>query len=140
MAPHEEEQVEVDDEVRLTVPATPEFVRLARVTASGLASRMKFSYDEVEDLRLAIDELCFALIGSRGREGTVHLRYVIRADALDVVGWGMFDDDDVDTHPTLASFSQQILTALVDDHAVYRDGDGRPAFHLVKRRKIAVGR
>ena len=128
-------QDEVRDEVRLAVPATPEFLRLARITASGLASRMGFSYDEVEDLRLAIDELCFVLIGSRGRVGTVHIRYAMQAGVLDVVGVGHFKDDQTD--PMLASFSKQILTALVDDYAVYRDDDGRPAFRLVKRRQTS---
>ncbi len=126
-------QDEVRDEIRLAVPATPEFLRLARVTASGLASRLQFSYDEVEDLRLAIDELCFALIGSRGRSGTVDINYAVHSDALEVVGVGNFDDDQTD--PMLASFSEQILTALVDDYAVYRDERGRPAFRLVKRRQ-----
>lgn len=126
-------QDDVRDEIRLAVPATPEFLRLARVTASGLASRLKFSYDEVEDLRLAIDELCFVLIGSRGRPGTVDIRYAVRSDALEVMGVGNFDDDQTD--PLLASFSQQILTALVDEYAVYRDERGRAAFRLVKRRQ-----
>lgn len=129
-------QDEVRDEIRLAVPATPEFLRLARVTASGLASRLKFSYDEVEDLRLAIDELCFALIGSRGRSGTVDISYAVRSDALEVVGVGNFDDDQTD--PILASFSEQILTALVDDYAVYRDEQGRPSFRLVKRRQPTI--
>ena len=120
------------DEVRLVVPATPEFLRLARVTASGLASRLGFTYDEVEDLRLAIDELCFVLIGSRGRDGTVHLRYAVRPDSLEVLGVGLFEDDHTD--PMLASFTRQILTALVDEYEVLRDGEGRPAFRLVKRR------
>src|SRR3954470_14175916 len=69
-------RMESSDEVRLAVPAMPEFLRLARVTASGPASRLGFSFDEVEDLRLAIDELCYALIG-RGRPGMVQLRYVV---------------------------------------------------------------
>lgn len=131
-------QDDVRDEVRLAVPATPEFLRLARVTASGLASRMGFTYDEVEDLRLAIDELCFVLIGSRGRDGTVHIRYAVRADALEVEGVGDFNDDE--TEPMLASFSKQILTALVDEYAVYRDDHGRAAFRLVKRRQPTADR
>lgn len=123
------------DEVRLTVPATPEFLRLARVTASGLASRLGFTYDEVEDLRLAIDELCFVLIG-RGRQGTVHLRYAVRPDSLEVLGVGYFEEAHSD--PVLASFTRQILAALVDEYDVFRDPDGRSAFRLVKGRHEAV--
>ncbi|HVE46772.1 MAG TPA: ATP-binding protein [Acidimicrobiales bacterium] len=129
------------DEVRLAVPATPEFLRLARVTASGLASRLGFTFDEVEDLRLAIDELCFILIGSRGRAGSVELRYAMVPGALEVEGIGKFTDADSNgTDPDnsnqlrLAAFSQQILSALLDDYAVYRDDEGRTCFRLVKRR------
>ena len=32
--------------MRLAVPASPEFLRLARVTAMGLASRLQFTIDE----------------------------------------------------------------------------------------------
>lgn len=121
-----------EDEVRLVVPATPEFLRLARVTASGLASRLGFSFDEVEDLRLAIDELCFMLIGSKGRAGTVHLRYATVSGGLEVAGVGSFTDDGI-RHP-LTPFSEQILSALVDEYSVDDDGEGRPGFRLRKQR------
>ncbi|HUE59053.1 MAG TPA: hypothetical protein VMO88_05680 [Acidimicrobiales bacterium] len=120
------------DEVRLLVPAFPEFLRLARVTAAGLAGRLGFSYDEVEDLRLAIDELCFGLTGPTGRRGTVELRYVMLHDGLEVEGKGRFVDDI--TPVGLTDLSRVILGALVDEHEL---GPGPPAphFRLVKRRR-----
>src|SRR4051812_34188977 len=120
----------MSDEVRLAVPATPEFVRLARVTAAGLASRLGFTFDDVDDLRLAIDELCFALIGSKGRTGTVQLRYLVQGSRLEVIGSGHFTDEG--PAPKLNDFSGQILDALVDEHELL--GDGVPEFRLVKRR------
>lgn len=119
------------DEVRLAVPATPEFLRLARVTATGLASRLGFTFDEVEDLRLAIDELCYALIGSKGRPGTVELRYMVLGEALEVEGVGNFDEAIADI--TLSELSERILTALVDEHDL-APTDGHPRFRLLKRR------
>lgn len=121
------------DEVRLAVPATPEFLRLARVTASGLASRLGFTFDEVEDLRLAIDELCFMLIGSKGRDGMVHLHYSTVSGGLEVVGVGSFTDDGI-RHP-LSPFSEQILSALVNEYSVDDDPEGRPGFRLRKQRQ-----
>lgn len=120
------------DEVRLAVPATPEFLRLARVTASGIASRLGFTIDEVEDLRLAIDELCFVLIGNKVRTGTVDLRYLIDGNQLEVEGVRSFVDGDKDL--VLNDFTKQILGALLDDYDVYRDEDRRACFRLVKRR------
>src|SRR5688500_1126530 len=114
------------DEVRLAVPALPSFVRLARVTASGLASRLGFSYDEGADLRLAIDELCSSLIGSRGKPGMVELRYLVRAEALEVHGIGRFDASAGVVTPTpLTELSQRILDALVDEHSLSANG-GKP--------------
>ena len=118
------------DEVRLSVPATPEFLRLARVTATGLASRLGFTFDEVEDLRLAIDELCYSLIGSRGRAGMVELRYVVLDAALQVEGSGAFDGETPEL--SLSELSERILTALVDEHEL--SNDGTPRFRLLKRR------
>lgn len=126
------------EEVRLVVPATPEFLRLARVTATGLASRLGFSYDDVEDLRLAIDELCFALIGSRGKEGTVSLRYAMPEGALEIEGAGRFAGAPTGNGPpVLSDLSKQILAALVDEYEVFVAGGGEPSFRLRKARQEA---
>lgn len=120
------------DEVRLAVPATPEFLRLARLTASGVASRLGFTFDEVEDLRLALDELCFALIGPGGQAGLVELRYAVADGALEVEGVGAFETPG----PNLSDLSKEILNALVDEHRLYQDEVGKPCFRLVKRRAV----
>lgn len=44
--------------VELKIPCRPEYVGVARLAILGVASRMKFSYDEVEDIRLAVGEAC----------------------------------------------------------------------------------
>jgi len=118
-------------EVRLAVPAMPEFLRLARLTAAGLASRLGFTYDEVEDLRIAIDELCFSLVGTRGRPGTIALTYSLLPEGLLVEGTGVFDAD-TEIQPTLSPLSQQILQAVVDEHELASGEDG-PRFRLLKR-------
>jgi len=118
-------------EVRLSIPASPEFLRLARLAAAGLASRMGFTYDEVEDLRIAIDELCFSLVGNSGRSGTIVLCYWMQEGGLVVEGVGQFDDG-MGTSPTLSPLSQQILKAVVDEHELTIGKDG-PEFRLIKK-------
>jgi hypothetical protein len=121
------------DEVRLVVPARPEYLRLARVTAAGLAGRLGFSYDEIEDLRLAIDELCFGLTGPTGRHGTVELVYLMESESLVVEGYGRFLEDI--TPIFLTDLSKIILSALVDDHTL-DSGPNGPYFRLLKRRHV----
>jgi serine/threonine-protein kinase RsbW len=48
--------------VDLTIPGKPEYVGVARLAILGVASRMRFSYDEVEDIRLAVGEACTTAI------------------------------------------------------------------------------
>ena len=44
--------------LEMTIPALPEWVSVVRLATAGVASRMGFSFDEVEDIKLAIAEAC----------------------------------------------------------------------------------
>jgi len=113
----------------------PEFLRFVRVTAAGLGSRLGFSYDQVEDLRLAIDELCFNLTGASGRPGTVNVRFLVNDDSLEVVAEGSFEDGR--ENPPESEWSKVILAALVDDYEL-DSGPNGPRFRLIKRRQGAA--
>ena len=121
-------------EVRLEVPASPEFFRIARIMGAGVASRLGFTLDELEDLTVAIDELCFALVG-RGAPGTLALVYEMHPDSLAVAGAGRFGQAVVDD-PVLSPFSAQILSAVTDEYVLGRDGEG-PRFRMVKHRQAS---
>lgn len=120
-------------EVRLEVPAAPAYLRISRIMAAGVASRVGFTLDEVEDLRIAIDEVCFSLVGSRGRAGTITLRYLLDADRLVVEGTGRFSDG-LGNEPTVSALSNQILAAVVDECELSAGEEG-PRFRLVKRHR-----
>ena len=119
------------DQVQLVMPADPEFLRLARVTAMGLASRLSFTIDEIDDLRIAIDELVFGLIGTKGRPGQVTMTYSLLENGLEVTGTGAFDDGQPTTG--LTELSELILDAVSDEHELTTDG-AAPSFRLLKLR------
>jgi serine/threonine-protein kinase RsbW len=124
----------MSDEVQLVMPADPEFLRLARVTAMGLASRLSFTIEEIDDLRIAIDELVFGLIGTKGRPGRVTMRYSLLDRGLEVRGSGSFEDGA--SAPGLTELSELILGAVADEHELTNDAD-EPSFRLLKRRSGA---
>jgi serine/threonine-protein kinase RsbW len=118
------------DEIRLSLPAIPEYARIVRLTAAGLASRLGFTYDEVEDLRIAVGEACSHLLGTDGRDGTLVVTYTLVADTITIEATGEFNDDPP-AQPS-AELSAQILNAVVDEHEL---DDGR--VQLKKRRSAS---
>jgi serine/threonine-protein kinase RsbW len=52
------QMTETKDVIRLTLPAKPEFVSIARLASSGAASRMGYSFDAIEDIKVAVSEAC----------------------------------------------------------------------------------
>lgn len=122
------------DEVELCVPAKPELLSLARLTVAAVASRADFAYEEIEDLRLAIDELCSPLVGHTGRPGQLRLQY--RWDDTSIeVSCRADDGGDVDDEEN--ELSDRILDALVDEHGTSNDSGGRRVW-LRKRRHGAI--
>jgi len=72
--------------VDLRIPCKPEYVGVARLAILGVASRMKFNYDDVEDVRLAVGETCTTSVDWAQRNGrtdtVITLRSEIRPDSL----------------------------------------------------------
>ena len=65
--------------IRLAVPAALEYVRIVRLTASGVASRLGFDVEEIEDLRVAVDELASMVVESADG-GELGVQFAVRDD------------------------------------------------------------
>ena len=46
------------DLLTMTVPAKPEYVSVVRLAVSGILSRMAFTAEEIEDVKVALSEAC----------------------------------------------------------------------------------
>ena len=50
------------DYVQVKMPAESAYLSVLRTAAAGLAARLDFTLDEIEDLRIAVDEACAMLL------------------------------------------------------------------------------
>lgn len=55
--------------VDLRVPADPAYLAMVRTATAGLATRLDLTLDEIEDLRIAVDEACSLLLQGRAHAG-----------------------------------------------------------------------
>ena len=61
--------VETPPDVELRIPADSAFLAVLRTATAGLAARLDFTLDDIEDLRSAVDEAC-AMVLPQAREGS----------------------------------------------------------------------
>lgn len=69
--------------VELHIPAEPEWVGVARLTAAGIASRLDFSIEDLEDLKLAVAEACNCCI-QNGGDGDVSMACELQSDRITI--------------------------------------------------------
>src|SRR5215218_3002901 len=65
----------------LIIPGKPDFLRLARLAAADAGSRAGLTFDEIEDLRIAVDELCHSVMRADGT-GVVELIFELGDEGL----------------------------------------------------------
>lgn len=73
-----------DDIVHLTVPADGGYLSVLRTATAGLAARLQFALDEIEDLRIAVDEACAMLLAIAAADAELDCRFSVTEDALTV--------------------------------------------------------
>lgn len=100
--------------IDLSLPPDSRYMRLARLMASGVATTCGLPLEEVEDFRIAVDELCATLI-EVGDGQPVHLTFDLAADALVVHATTRSSTARVLDEERLA-LSRQILEVVTDGY------------------------
>jgi len=124
----------VRDAVSVRMPAASAYLSVLRTATAGLAARLDFTIDQIEDLRIAVDEAC-AMLLRQAVPGTD----LITEFELD--GHEMIVRVEVSTvgtaEPRRDDFAWMVLTALADDVDAVTDSPDRMAIVLRKRRDAA---
>ena len=120
-----------DDVVHLTVPADGGYLGVLRTATAGLAARLQFALDEIEDLRIAVDEACAMLLAIATRNAELECRFAVTDDALTVEV--TVPTVRGATLPSESSFAWKVLTALTTA-ATANAADGRATISLLTRR------
>lgn len=121
------------EDVHLVVPARPELVGVVRLTAASLAGTLDFSLNDIEDLKIAVEELCHQIMDSAAGEGALRITYVMGTDTLEVIGTGPGAAHPSPDRPGHHPLSNRILDAVTDGYTLDLDQD-LARFRFVKRR------
>lgn len=114
--------------VRLSLPASPRYLAAARVVAASLGAESGLSVDDLEDLRLGVNELVSVLVESGGADDRVELEFETDGGSITVRGQrsgssgGPLEVDEL---------TARIVEAVADHHEI----DGT-SFSLTKASSI----
>ena len=102
-------------DVELRVPADSAYLSVLRTTAAGLAARLDFTLDDIEDLRMAVGEASALVFPEADAGADATCEFFMRPGELTVtVGVPAVRPPALDED----SFAWQVLTTLADKAAV----------------------
>ncbi len=106
-------------DVSLRVPADGAYVSLLRTMTAGLAARLDFTVDDIEDLRIAVGEACALVLPEADPSGDLEAEFRLGPGLLSVTV-GVPTDGPRD--PDYESFAWQVLSTLATEASVAGDG------------------
>jgi hypothetical protein len=101
------------------LPIESQYIRVARLVASGLGASAGLDVDAVDDLRIAVDELCAALFEVGADK--VELTFAVAADNVEVTG-RTETTASAAFEPARLVLSRQILDVACDQYSLTLDG------------------
>jgi serine/threonine-protein kinase RsbW len=122
------------DTVEVRIPADVVYVSTLRLTAASLAARCDLTIDDIEDLRLAVDEACALLLPHARPDSTLDARFELAAGRLAVETSVQTDDA---AEPDRSGFAWTVLGALASTVDVHKEPD-RLAIVVTKVREAAA--
>jgi serine/threonine-protein kinase RsbW len=100
------------DHVELRVPASSAYVSVLRTAAAGLAARLDFTVDDIEDLRIAVDEACAVILPLAEEGARLSARFDLEPGRLQVA---VSVPSAATEPPARNTFAWTVLTALAGE-------------------------
>jgi serine/threonine-protein kinase RsbW len=100
------------DIVEVRLPADGAYLSVLRTATAGLAARLDFTLDEIEDLRIAVDEACAMLLPQAVRESDLTCVFELLPNRMDIAVSVPANNGRLPDHGT---FAWTVLTALAGE-------------------------
>jgi serine/threonine-protein kinase RsbW len=72
------------DRVTVRMPADGAYLSVLRTATAGLAARLDFTLDDIEDLRIAVDEACAMLLSQAIPGSSLECSFALEPDAMTI--------------------------------------------------------
>jgi hypothetical protein len=125
------------ERIDLDAPLSGDFQAVVRLIIGGIAERVDFAFEEIDDLQLAVERL----LAEAGQIGSVHLSFEVGEDSIrarvgplseSVIVDALRDGEVQPGHLTL----RRILQTVVDSFGVEQSADGRVVVRLEKLKGV----
>jgi serine/threonine-protein kinase RsbW len=99
-------------DVELRIPADSAFLAVLRTATAGLAARLDFTLDDIEDLRIAVDEACAMVLPQARVDSDLTCAFDLEPTRLTVA---VTAECDTPQAPDRDSFAWTVLSALTSE-------------------------
>jgi len=103
------------DEVELRLPADGAYASVLRTLTAGLAARLDFTIDDIEDLRIAVSEAAAMVLDEADEGALLRCRFLLGGDRMELT---ITADAAQPSAPDYESFGWQVLATLADEAAI----------------------
>jgi serine/threonine-protein kinase RsbW len=100
---------ETKDQVTVRLPAEGAYLSVLRTATAGLAARLDFTLDEIEDLRIAVDEACAMLLSQAVPGASLECAFTLGHDVMTIAVTAACL---APQQPATDTFAWTVLTAL----------------------------
>lgn len=124
------------DRISLTIPARAEYAKAVRMTASALVGRMGATYDDLDDVRIAAEELFVYACDHAEDDADISMEFLLEDEdvtmSVRLPRGTRATDEDAERRAAYATF---ILQSVCDHYELSSDLEGQ---YLKVRKHLAA--
>ena len=124
--------------IKMDISANPDFVSIIRLTTSGIANKIGFSMDDIEDMKVAVSEACSnAVKHSEDNKVSINFNLLNNGIQIEIIDNGKgYDVDSIETpdlsNPKEGGLGLFIIQTLMDEVNISSRGNQGTTIKMTK--------